>query len=144
MANKEPKMSNYCKAYYLEDLRKFEEWKENPEVKVTEKKTVDGKETEVTKELEDKSIVYVHDSYVVTVGTYVNENVLFENVTPEWKSFCEKDLKFEIPEWQKTEEPEKEASQKEEPEEPEKEEGQKEEAQKEEAQKEESEKGSNP
>jgi hypothetical protein len=83
-------MHNYSKAYYLKDLRKFPGWKEleRPE----------------TGALTEESIVYVLDDYTVIINDehlvkddYVDEDFLFNDVTPEWKEFCEKELQFAIP-----------------------------------------------
>jgi hypothetical protein len=98
MAEKE--MSDYCKAYLLKDLRAYPGWSEKPENARKEKKDVDGKEVEVQLGLDDESIVYVHDSYIVTHDIYKNENLLFDNVTDEWKAFLHElpePLRFEIP-----------------------------------------------
>lgn len=93
-------MSNYCKAYLLKQLRAYPGWSENAANARKEKKDVDGKEVESTRQLDDESIVYVHDDYVVTDDVYRDENVLFENVTDEWKQFCHSDLAFEVPVWE--------------------------------------------
>ena len=90
-------MSLYCKAYRLGDLRKFKGWTEKSENARKEKIIEDGEEKEVPRKLTDDVYVYLHDSYVVTDGIFENENVLFDNVTPEWKEFCTKTLKFEVP-----------------------------------------------
>ncbi len=98
MAEKE--MSDYCKAYLLKDLRAYPGWSEKPENARKEKKDVDGKEVEIQLGLDDESIVYVHDSYIVTHDIYKNENLLFDNVTDEWKAFLHdlpEPLRFEIP-----------------------------------------------
>ena len=42
----------------------------------------------------------MHDSYIVTHDIYKNENLLFDNVTDEWKAFLHdlpEPLRFEIP-----------------------------------------------
>src|SRR5262245_17220762 len=93
-------MSDYCKAYLLKDLRAYPGWSEKKENARKEKKDVDGKEVEVQLELDDESIVYVHDSYIVTHDIYKNENLLFDAVTDEWKDFLHnlpEPLRFEIP-----------------------------------------------
>ena len=92
-------MSTYCKAYRLGDLRKFPGWAEKAENARKEKVERDGQEIEVPRELTDDVYVYLHESLVVTDGIFENENVIFDNVTPEWEAFCRDELKFEVPDW---------------------------------------------
>ena len=87
----------YCKAYLLQDLRKYPHWSEKSENARVDKQEVDGKEVEVRRELADDSIVYLHDNYVVTDGIFRDQNVLFDDVTDEWKEFCHSSLAFEVP-----------------------------------------------
>jgi hypothetical protein len=90
-------MSNYCAAYEARNFRKFPNWTENAANVRKEKQEVGGKEVEVERQLDDDSILYLHDSYIVTDGIYNDENVIFDNVTDEWKSFCHETLGFEVP-----------------------------------------------
>lgn len=90
-------MGKYCKAYLLKQFREFPGWSENTENARKEKKEVDGKETEFKRELEDDSILYLQENYVVTDGIFKDENIIFDNVTDEWKEFCHGTLAFEIP-----------------------------------------------
>ncbi|MUG92986.1 hypothetical protein F7734_11280 [Scytonema sp. UIC 10036] len=90
-------MGKYCKAYLLKNFRQFSHWTENIENVKKEKKQVDGKEVEVDRQLTDDDILYLQENYVVTDGIFKDENIIFENVTPEWKEFCTKTLGFEIP-----------------------------------------------
>ncbi len=92
-------MSTYCKAYRLGDLRKFPGWTEKAENARKEKVERDGQEVEVPRELTDDVYVYLHESLVVTDGIFENENVIFDNVTPEWEAFCREELKFQVPDW---------------------------------------------
>ena len=90
-------MSNYCAAYEARNFRKYPDWTENAANVRKDKQEVGGKEIEVERQLDDDSILYLHDSYIVTDGIYKDENVIFENVTDEWKRFCHETLGFEIP-----------------------------------------------
>jgi len=90
-------MSNYCAAYEARNFRKFPGWTENAANVRKEKQEVGGKEVEVERQLDDDSILYLHESYIVTDGIYNDENVIFDNVTDEWKSFCHETLGFEVP-----------------------------------------------
>jgi hypothetical protein len=73
------KMGQYCKAYPLEAMRQFSGWRENGDPR------------------DDDHIVYVQESYVVTDGIFIDENIVFDEVTDEWKEFCHNTLNFELP-----------------------------------------------
>lgn len=90
-------MGKYCKAYLAKDLREYPGWSENKENARKEKQKVDGKEVDVTRELDDNSILYLQENYVVTDGVAKDMNIIFDNVTDEWKEFCHGKLAFEIP-----------------------------------------------
>lgn len=84
------RISNYCKAYLAEELRRFPEWQERvqPLVVRPEEETASGDVTEY---------FFLHDDYVVTAGLYRDEQVTFDHVTPDWKAFCENVLNFTAP-----------------------------------------------
>jgi hypothetical protein len=90
-------MGKYCKAYLAKDLRQYPGWSENKANVRKEKKEVDGKEVEVERELNDDSILYLQENYVVTDGIFKDENIIFDNVTDDWKQFAHSTLNFEIP-----------------------------------------------
>ena len=77
-------MRKYSKAYYLKDLRKFKGWKEI--------------EREDSDELNDDTIVFVQDNLTVVKDCFEEEDYIYNDVTPEWEKFCEKELEFAIPE----------------------------------------------
>ena len=90
-------MGNYCKAYLASQFRQFPAWTENAANVRKEKEEVGGKEVEVERKLEDDSILYLQENYVVTDGIFKDENIIFDNVTDDWKQFCHTTLEFEIP-----------------------------------------------
>ncbi|MGB3532440.1 MAG: hypothetical protein WBA13_02875 [Microcoleaceae cyanobacterium] len=90
-------MGKYCKAYSIQKLRQFSQWTENKQNTRTETKTVDGQEVEVSRELTEDDFLYLQENYVVTDGIFKDENIIFDNITPEWKEFCDTVLKFEVP-----------------------------------------------
>ena len=93
-------MGNSCKAYYVSGLRKFSGWKENTSDLRGETKYVEGKEVfEPKTALEDDDILYLQENYVVTHGIFKDEHVVFDEINDDWKAFCSKELKFEIPEY---------------------------------------------
>ncbi|GAB1540311.1 hypothetical protein NUACC21_29800 [Scytonema sp. NUACC21] len=90
-------MGKYCKVYSLKKLRQFSQWTENAENTRKDKKEIDGQQVEVKKKLTDDDFLYLQENYIVTDGIFKDENIIFDNVTPEWKEFCQKTLEFEIP-----------------------------------------------
>ena len=90
-------MGKYCKAYSLKKLRQFSQWTERAENSRKEKKQIDGKEVEINRKLTDDDFLYLQENYVVTDGIFQDENIIFENVTPEWQKFCKNILLFDIP-----------------------------------------------
>lgn len=77
-------MHKYCKAYFLRDLRQFEQWTEQQE--------------EDEQSLSDDAIGYLWDDFTVVRSPVQEKGVIFDQVTPAWKEFCRTTLKFEIPE----------------------------------------------
>lgn len=91
-------MGRYCKAYLASDLKKYPGWDPNLENLRQPESERPGEEPEERAELEDDDIVYLQENLVVTDGIFRDENVLFEDDSEEWKSFCEETLEFEVPE----------------------------------------------
>jgi len=88
-------MGKYCKAYPIERFRQFSGWTENSENARKEKRQADGGEAEVPRDLNDH--LYLQENYTVTDGIFIDQNVIFESVAPEWVNYCKETLKFEIP-----------------------------------------------
>jgi hypothetical protein len=91
------KMGKYCKAYPISRLREFKGWSENVGNARKEKKQVDGKEIEVERELTDDVFLYLQENFFVTDDIFIDENIIFDNVTPDWIDFCTNVLSFEVP-----------------------------------------------
>ena len=91
------KMGKYCKAYSVGRLREFNQWKENLQNTRKEKKQIDGKEVEVNRELKDDDYLYLQENFVVTDGIFIDDNVIFSDVSPEWMEYCKNTLNFEVP-----------------------------------------------
>lgn len=83
-------LGKYCKAYPLYRLRQFPGWIEKAENAKKIRKEVNGEIVEETRPLTDEDYVYVQKNYTVTDGIFVDENIIFSDVTPEWIEFCEK------------------------------------------------------
>jgi hypothetical protein len=93
-----PKMGRYCKAYHVSRFREFSQWTENLDnLKKTEQKA-DGNPDEVSRQLSDTDILYLHENFLVTEGVFLDENIIFDKVSLEWIDFCTTTLGFQLPE----------------------------------------------
>lgn len=90
-------MGKYCKAYMVQDLRKFSDWAENLEN--LRQPESEGNEVEPRTTLKDDDILYLQENYTVTDGIFKDEHIIFDQVTDQWKDFCTSDLEspFVIP-----------------------------------------------
>ena len=77
----------YCKAYHLRDIRAFAAW---PEVEARWSAGASG-------ESSDDRVVFVHQDFTVTESMWHNEGVICDQVSPEWREFCEQTLGFKVP-----------------------------------------------
>jgi len=84
----------YCKAYYLSALRGFPDWTES---KINWKEKTDQSGAEENRGFSEDDIIFIHQDFTVTQSIWHNENVIFDQVTPEWKEFCSGALKFKAP-----------------------------------------------
>ncbi|NJR62584.1 MAG: hypothetical protein HC769_29555 [Cyanobacteria bacterium CRU_2_1] len=75
-------MGKYCKAYLVQQLRHYPGWHEQG-----------------TEKLADDHVLYLQENYVVTNGIFKDEQIVFDQVTPEWQEFCHAVLQFEIPDY---------------------------------------------
>jgi hypothetical protein len=87
-------MGRYCKAYPIKRFREFSRWSENLQNLRKETKHVDGKDVTGTRELREDDFFYLQENLVVTDGIFIDENVVFDNITPEWEEFCRHELNF--------------------------------------------------
>jgi len=88
-------IGKYCKAYPLKRLREFNCWDER--ARNVKKVKTDNEDATVERALEDDDILFVQENYIVTDGIFMDENVVFDDVTPEWVEFCQTRLMFEVP-----------------------------------------------
>ena len=91
------KMGKYCKAYPIQRLREAQGWHENTDNLRKEKQLIDGVETMVVRQLTENDFLYLQENFQVTDGIFIDENIVFAEVTPEWIAFCKDTLKFEVP-----------------------------------------------
>jgi hypothetical protein len=85
------RMSDYCKAYPASRFREFPNWS-------------------TARSVADDAVLFLHDNYLVTDGIFVDEQIVFDAVTPEWREFCRVTLGFEIPDYCRAESSDAEAS----------------------------------
>jgi len=83
-------LGKYCKAYPLYRLRQFPGWNEIAENAKRIRKEVNGEIVEEARKLSDADYVYMQKNFTVTDGIFIDENIIFSDVTPEWIEFCEK------------------------------------------------------
>ncbi len=88
-------LGRYSKAYPLRELRQFSGWTEKAENARSIKREVNGEVMEEPRELTDEDYVYLQRNYTVTDGIFVDENIIFSDVTPEWIAFCHNVLRLE-------------------------------------------------
>ena len=81
-------IGKYCKSYKLSRLRQFSDWTEKGENARRIRKEVNGETVEIVRELTDDDYVYLHSDFTVTDGIFIDENIIFSDVTPEWLEFC--------------------------------------------------------
>jgi len=96
------KKGRYCKAYPVTRFREYGNWTENTQNRRKEEREIDGKKVEVPREGSDSDFFYLQEDFVVTDDIFIDENIIFSNVTPEWIDFCKNTLNFEIPIYETT------------------------------------------
>lgn len=91
------KMGKYCKAYYVKNFRQFDGWSEISANLRREKKQENAQEQDTIRTLGDEDFLYLQENFTVTDGIYLDENVIFDQVTPAWEEFCVAMLNFNPP-----------------------------------------------
>lgn len=89
-------LGKFCKAYPLGQFRQFPGWKEdahNARKILTE---IDGETHEVPRELAETDYLYLQENFTVTDGIFLNEHIIFDDITPEWIEFCQNTLGFKV------------------------------------------------
>ena len=81
-------LGKYCKAYPLHQLRQFPGWTEQPDNARVIREEVDGETVEVARQLTGTHYVYLQGNFTVTDGIFIDENIIFNDVTPEWIEYC--------------------------------------------------------
>lgn len=92
------KMGQYCKAYPIERFEEFAGWPKEVDQVRKQQRAEDKAEAESL-----PAFLYLQEDFTVTDGIFLDERVIFSNVTPDWVDFCKNTLAFEIPEYQRAE-----------------------------------------
>ena len=86
-------MGRYCKAYPVAQFRQYSNWSERSEK--SGKGMKEGGES--PGEPAGPKYLFLHENLVVTDGVFMDENIVFDGITPEWEEFCRNKLRFEVP-----------------------------------------------
>jgi hypothetical protein len=86
----------YCKAYHLNDLRAFSNWSES-RINWKDKRDQAQAGEQGTGDFTDEKIVFIHQDFTVTESIWHEENVIFNEVSDQWREFCATALSFKVP-----------------------------------------------
>jgi hypothetical protein len=102
-------MGRYCKAYPAEAFRAYPAWTEKvPPLHITAEPQTESQNNGEATDQEgpaELDYYYLQEDYTVTAGIFLEEDVAFDEATPEWKEFCATTLNFEVPAYEAEEEP---------------------------------------
>jgi hypothetical protein len=82
---------DYARAYLLGELRKFSDLREE------KSNIIPAHENGNSHELSDDDVVFLQEDFTVTQLIWPGENVIFNQITPEWIDFCTQELGFKVP-----------------------------------------------
>jgi hypothetical protein len=86
----------YCMAYHLGDLRRYSQWTES-KLEAGDASKAAGDQNGQPESLSDEDVVFLHQDYTVTKSIWPGEDVIFADVTEQWKDFCNNELRFAVP-----------------------------------------------
>lgn len=85
----------FCKAYYLKAFREFPGWPDGPQPSAQED-SENGAGGNGKADAEDDGVAFLHSDLTVTKSMWHDEDVIFDDVTPEWREFCANVLEFKV------------------------------------------------
>ncbi len=97
------RMGKYCKAYPVGRLREYDKWRENAPRRAEGSDAAAGASRDAAgalgarRRLTDGDYLFLHEDFTATDGIFLDENVVFDDTTPEWIAFCTDVLKFVVP-----------------------------------------------
>lgn len=88
-------MGRYCKAYPVTRFREYPKWKEH----TANLRPPDDSPSSTTtpRTLGEDDFYFLQENYTVTDDIFLDQYVVFDDVTPEWVAFCTHVLEFEVP-----------------------------------------------
>jgi hypothetical protein len=91
-----PILGKYCKAYPIARFRAFQNWKEPPTLlSGGAVSTQSSTPSPADEHSVSPQYLYLHEDLVVTAGIWANKDIVFDEVTSEWASFCKNELGFD-------------------------------------------------
>lgn len=86
----------FCIAYSLRDLRQFPGWPVSPHQAVSQEARSNEAGGNGGAVEEDEEVAFLHPDLTVTKSMWHGEDVIFDQVTPEWEQFCTNTLNFKV------------------------------------------------
>jgi|SRR5215216_1406158 hypothetical protein len=77
-----------CKGFPLSQLREFSGWTEQSQNARKIRIEVNEQTEEVVRQLTGDDYLYLQENLTVTDGIFLDEHIIFADVTPEWRDFC--------------------------------------------------------
>jgi hypothetical protein len=90
-------LGKYCKSFQLQRFRQFPGWTENLKNARKIRQEIDGVTVEVERELSDPDYLYLQENFTVTDSIFIDENIIFNDVTAAWIDFCTQVLGVKFP-----------------------------------------------
>src|SRR5262249_37639662 len=90
-------LGKHSKAHPLKRFREFAGWTENLKNARKVKTEVNGEIVALPRELDESDYLYLHENFNVTDGIFLDENIIFSDVSQEWIDFCVNVLGVEFP-----------------------------------------------
>lgn len=88
-----PTMGSYCKAYPIVQFREYKNWSERPHQAAPP--------SEGAEQAPEHNYLFLQENLIVTAGIFLDEEIVFDQVTAEWEDFCRNQLKFEVPDFER-------------------------------------------
>jgi ankyrin repeat protein len=83
----------YCRAYFLKELREFAGWSENGFPPRDQNESA-GNTASEQRRFSDTDVVFLHQDLSVTASMRYGADIIFNHVTPAWTEFTGSHLKF--------------------------------------------------
>lgn len=90
------KMGTYCKAYPRERFEAFAQWPARSPA------AAEGAPAPAAEDDPLAGYYFLQDNFTVTRGPFLDDEVIFADVTPAWIEFCTTTLDFALPDFLQT------------------------------------------